>query len=424
MLIEFFGRNFGSFRDEFHLSMLAADIDPDDERGVVEVQLEGEEEPLRLLRCAAIYGPNASGKSNVLQAAHALEYLLRDSANLASDDPLGPYEPFLLDDSSPGQPIMLGLRAVVDSRVYEYNIEFEQMRFVKEELVEIRPDKPVPLFTRQEQSVKGPWTSNRQFELLATSFRPNALLLSLADGLAPDLAGGITVGFRRLLGFHDPTIPTLTFPAHRAQHSARRATEDREGFGNWLLEWLRSADVGVVDYVAKRMSDEPHRDEEDMADARPRIEFRLDLLHAGSHGPVKMSYFRESMGTRKMVELAPFVYELTNGDEIRSYFIDEIGASVHPHLLEAMVRYFNCEVGSESVRGQLIFATQETTLLDAEAKDATLRRDQVYFTEKDASGVSRLYSLAEFKERNNLNLRRRYLHGRYGALPALGRFGG
>jgi hypothetical protein len=75
------------------------------------------------------------------------------------------------------------------------------------------------------------------------------------------------------------------------------------------------------------------------------------------------------------------------------------------------------------VRGQLVFATHETGLLDAEAKDAVLRRDQIYLTEKDSTGASRLYSVAEFKERNNLNLRRRYLHGRYGALPAVGILG-
>ncbi len=80
MLIELFGRNFGSFRDEFHLSMLATDIDPGNPRGIVEVPLEGEDEPLRLLRCAAIYGPNASGKSTVLRAAAALEHLLSSSA--------------------------------------------------------------------------------------------------------------------------------------------------------------------------------------------------------------------------------------------------------------------------------------------------------------------------------------------------------
>ncbi len=419
MLIEFFGQNFESFRDEFRLSMLATDIDPGDERGVVQVQLDAEEEPLRLLRCAAIYGPNASGKSNLLRAASALAYLLAKSAQLASDEPLAPYEPFLLDDRSSQLPVMLGLRAVVDRRVYEYRIEFEQKRFLREELVEVGPDRPIPLFTRHEQNVDGPWTRDPQFGLLAKAFRPNALLLSLADGLTPELAGGIAVGLRRLLEYYNAAY---VGSAYGAQQSARRAAKD-EGFGNWLLRWLRDADIGIVDYEAERMPDEPRRDDVDPENARSSIEFRLSLLHAGSRGPVNVGYFRESMGTRKMVELAPFIHELTRGEEIRAYFVDEIGASLHPHLLEALVRHLNCEVSPESVRGQLIFATQETTLLDAEAKDTTLRRDQVYFTEKDATGVSRLYSLAEFKERNNLNLRRRYLRGRYGALPAIGRLG-
>ena len=67
MLLEFYGRNFGCFRDEFRLSMLATDVDPGSDRGVVEVKVEGEDEPLRLLRAVAIYGPNGSGKSTVLR---------------------------------------------------------------------------------------------------------------------------------------------------------------------------------------------------------------------------------------------------------------------------------------------------------------------------------------------------------------------
>ena len=425
MLIEFFGRNFGSFRDEFRLSMLATDIDPGDERGVVQVRLENEDEPLRLLRCAAIYGPNASGKSNVLRAARALGYLLDNSAHFASDEPLGPYEPFLLDDASSHRPVKLGLRAAIDGRVYEYEIEFEKSRFTKEQLVEMGPSEPVMLFARRAQKVSGQWTSHEQFGLLANSFRPNALLLSLADRLAPDLAGGITVGLRRLLLLHDPTDVPWNIPGYAVQQSAQRAAEDRPGFGSWLIGWLREADTGVVDYEAQELPAEARRDDQDPAAARQRMEFRLNLIHAGPCDPVKVSYFRESMGTRKMVELAPFVYELVGRDKpTRAYFVDEIGASLHPDLLRAIVRYFNCETAPESVCGQLVFAAQETALLDAEAKEATLRRDQVYFTEKDAAGASRLYSLAEFRERQNLNLRKRYLDGRYGALPAIGRLGG
>ena len=81
-----------------------------------------------------------------------------------------------------------------------------------------------------------------------------------------------------------------------------------------------------------------------------------------------------------------------------------------------------CGTHMKAACGQLIFATHETSLLDAEGKNAVLRRDQIYLTEKDAFGAARLYSVAEFRERNNLNIRRRYLQGRYGALPSLGDF--
>ncbi len=421
MLIEFFGRNFLSFRDEFCLSMLASDIDPGNDRGIVFVPLDGEDEPLRLLRCAAIYGPNASGKSTLLLAAHALGYLLRNSGHLSSDEPLEPYEPFLLDDDSFKRPVHLGLRAVINRRVYEYQIEFLQTEFVREELVEIAPDAPRKLFLRKGQDVVGEWTSERQFELLTDSFRPNALLLSLADRLAPGMAEGIAVGFARALSYHDPTRHYSHSRFGPAQ-AARRAVED-QGFGHWLLDWVRDADIGIVDFEAQRLPGEASDEETDRTSARRRPEHSLNLVHAGSHGPIRLDFHHESLGTRKMVELAPFMHELLHGDAGYAFFIDEIGASMHPSLLAAILRRFNCDAKPESVRGQLIFATQETILLDAEAKDATLRRDQVYLTEKDSLGASRLYSIAEFKERNNLNLRRRYLQGRYGALPAVGRLG-
>ena len=427
MLIEFFGRNFGSFRDEFHLSMLATDIDPGNDRGVLHVPIEGEEEPLRLLRCAAIYGPNASGKSNLLRAANALKFLIGASGSFASDKPIHPYEPFLLDDKSCRNPVMLGLRAVVDTRLYEYMIEFNREEFLREELAQIGPKQDQHLFVRSKTAVSGPWTSHKQFELLTESFRQNALLLSLADRLAPAIAGGLATGFVKLLDFHNQTIGPYSWFAH--EYAAQAAREPT--FANWLVSLLQGADTGIVDCEVVRAPRASERDQHEVRSptqaermrqpSRPK--YRLQFFHAGTEGAARIPYWRESLGTRKIVELAPIVHELIFGDERRAYFVDEIAASIHPVLLEAMIRRFNCEGKPESVRGQLIFATHETTLLDAEAKDALLRRDQIYLTDKDASGASRLYSVAEFKERNNLNLRRRYLHGRYGALPAVGSLG-
>lgn len=418
MLIELFGRNFRSFKDEFSLSLIASDIDRDNPRGIIEVPLEGEDEPLRLLRSAAIYGPNASGKSTVLLAAAALEYLLGTSGGTPSDEPIAPYKPFLFDDDSSNQPVMLGLKAVIDRRVYEYVVEFNKKEFLKERLIEITLDKEELLFERDGQNVSGAWKGRKQFELLSESFRPNALLLSLADTVAPSLASGLAVGFRRLLRLYDHTSDWRSQSDER--YVARRAHEDRDHFGQWLTECLQGADVGVVGHDVEEVHAAERGD-------RPRPpNFRLSLLHStSSHMPVPIGYHRESEGTRRVAELAPFLYDLTHGGEAgaNAFFIDEIGASMHPDLLQALIRRFNCEASPDSVKGQLIFATHETRILDAEAKDAILRRDQIYLTEKDSSGASRLYSVADFKERNNLNLRRRYLQGRYGALPSVGHFG-
>lgn len=424
MLIELFGRNFGPFRDKFHLSMLATDIDPGDQRGVVEVPIEGDDEPLRLLRCAAIYGPNASGKSWLLRAASALGYLIEHSATESSDEPLGPYVPFALDEQSRAQPVLLGVRAVIQRSVYEYRIEFQQTRITLEQLAKLTPDGETVLFHREGQAVTGPWTAEKQFALLAESFRPNALLLSLADRLAPSLASGLAVSIRRILEHFD--FAGLFFPPFATNRAARRAHEDAPGFGAWLRPWLRAADVGIVDYKARESSTyfEMERSaKEEKAQRRKRPVFELTFVHAGPQGMAELRQSQESLGTLKVIELAPYVYDLTEGDEVRAYFIDEIGASVHPVLLESLIRHFNCETPAEQVRGQLIFATHETSILDGEARSAPLRRDQIYMTEKGPDGASRLYSLAEFKERNNLNLRKRYLEGRYGALPSPGPFG-
>ncbi|MBX3410513.1 MAG: AAA family ATPase [Phycisphaeraceae bacterium] len=425
MLIELFGKNFGCFRDEFRLSMLATDIDPGSTRGIVEVEIKGDDKPLRLLRAVAIYGPNGSGKSTVLRAAKALRYLIGQTARLRSDSPIGPYEPFALG-SNRKAPVQLGLKAVIDGHVFEYSVEFEQKQFRRERLVELGVSDETVLFDRTAQKVTGLWKDDDSFALLAKDFRTNALLLSLADRLAPSLAKNIAVGFRGLLQGFDPTN-ILDIPPwlQGATHVAQRV-QNNPKFSAWLRTQLRAADIGVVDLRTEEVRIKaqtlyaPEGDDSDDETATPT--YQLSLLHQGEGGHIPLSYAQESLGTRRLVELSPLMYDLAHATDSHAAFVDEIDASMHPALLLGLIRHFNCEIPLSQARGQLIFATHETTLMDDQAKDAVLRRDQIYFTEKDATGAARLFSVAEYNERNNLNIRRRYLQGRYGALPSLGSF--
>lgn len=424
MLIELFGKNHGCFRDDFRLSLLAADIDPDKRRGIVYVPVEGQD-PLRLLRAIAIYGPNASGKSTLLRAAAALQYFLTLSPMLASDEPLHPYEPFKLDESS-DEASVLGIAAVIDGRVIEYQITFNQHQFITEKLSDTTDDEPRVLLDRNDADVEGEWAAQPQFQLLKP-FRPNALLLSLADRLAPGIAGNIGQRLARLLSLNSTE---MTLSHRRGQAAAHRAMK-KDRFRDWLATRLRMADLGVADLevILRRetvLRGPASRKMDSELDAKAetveRAELRL-LHHARDGRPIALSYQSESRGTRQLVDLAPLFFDLIDGkNKPHAVFHDEIDTSLHPELLRGMIDHFNREVPEDSLAGQLIFTTHETSLIDAEAKEAVLRRDQVYFTEKQADGSARLYSLAEFKERNVVNLRKRYLEGRYGAIPSVGPF--
>ena len=409
--------------------MLATDIDPESDRGVVTIGINGDPDPLRLLRVAAVYGANASGKSTILHAAQALGRFIRTAGRFQSDEPIPFYEPFAGGGSAKA-PVRLGTKAVIDGAVYDYEISFDDRHVFIERLDLHSPSETTNLFYRQAQTVTGQWTSDEQFQLVGREFRPNALLLSLADTLTPGLAHRIAPSLYRLLQFFDgsgsATYRQLQLPA------ARMAAEDG-AFREWLLEQLKAADIGVTELAVKRLRRvtegqtflfKEFADDEEPIPTKEPTQYRLNFQHSGPDGPFTVPYRSESFGTRKIVDLAPLIYGLFAGSSSTAVFIDEIGASLHPTLLGAMVRHVNCEHRSKQPQGQLIFATHETSLIDDEARSAILRRDQVYFTEKDSAGVAKLFSLADFKERQNVNLRKRYLEGRYGAIPAVGLFPG
>jgi len=420
MLIELYGENFGCFRDRFQLSMLATDIEPGSDRGIVEVPIKGDDQPLRLLRCAAIYGPNASGKSTVLRAASSLRYLLATSARSGTEDPIRVHEPYMLDKDFAAEPSVLGAKFIADGVVYDYSCSFDDLEYHTERLVQLSPHDPIVLLDRRGQTVMGQWTSDSQFSLLAEAFRQNALLLSLADALTPRLAGKVAVGVRQVLSlFDNATNRTPLRSVHNSAVAQRVGSEP--AFKLWLERRLQDADVGIASIDVRQ-----HKIRQESSllghDPKDNSRFHLVLRHTAPDGQIPLAYHSESHGTRRFVELAPLLYDLVHGEGGRGFFVDELDSSIHPTLLKAIVSQFNNEVQQTDVRGQLVFSAHDVGLMDDEARSAPLRRDQIYFTEKDAAGAARLYSLAEFRERNNLNIRRRYLQGRYGALPSLGDF--
>ena len=441
MLIEFYGKNFGCFRDEFRLSMVAADIDPGNDRGIVEVKLDGHKEPLRLLRAAAVFGANASGKSTVLRAAGALGSMLRYSAfggGWRGDDGsggdlyagllAGTLEPFALGKAS--EICELGVHAAFDGKLYHYQVAATTKRVVEEQLEQVGIDgEGTVLFHRRAKQVTGQWRDQEggNFAVICEDFRDDALLLSLAAAMAPMQARKTWHGLCRALGVSTAAelLPS-GFQPRITDQVLRHLLHEDDDFRRWTEDRLRAADTGVtrIEVKKERQPAASPGGEAQRSVFTPMLRYSISLRHAGDGVEHELPFHRESDGTRAMLQLAPVVYGLTHPTpSAATFFVDEIHESLHPALLRAVIGHFNCEAPKERVYGQLVFATHETSLLDGEAKDNILRRDQVYFTKKLADGAATLYSLVEFKERNNLNLRKRYLEGRYGALPNVDQLG-
>ncbi len=429
MLIRLFGRNFRSLKRDFELSMVAADLTRKEDRGrgVVELPIDGVDEPLRLLRSIAIYGANASGKSTVLYAARALRWLSTDSSPQSKPDALiPPYEPFLLDEESRKNPIQLGCDVHFQRGILRYEIEYEKRVILREQMSIFEGEAEVKLIDRQPSGeVHGDLINlSEANRLYVKGMQPNVAVLSKLAQHGPhkgnESAHPYYNAIRNALHYADYSAATMDFVDRGKERFA-----DDPAYRDWIMKHLiRAADVGICDVQTRREKiDFPAALRETFEKLSSEVKFPdqaviVSFVHEGnSKQPV--DYSDESSGTKKLFNIAADWWRLAN--QPVSIFVDELSASLHPRLLDRLIRAIN-DAHPDQPKSQLVFATHDTGLLEGQdGLPPALRRDQVYFTKKNAKGETTLYSLAEFKDsaRPVHNLRKRYLSGLYGALPSL-----
>jgi AAA15 family ATPase/GTPase len=429
MLVRLFGRNFRSLKRNFELSMVAADLtrEEDRRRGVVEVPINGVDEPLRLLRSVAIYGSNASGKSTVLHAARALRWLGTDSSPRSKPDAdIPPYEPFLLDEESKKDPIHLGCDVYFQGTILRYEIEFETKAILREQMTILEGESEVKLIEREPAGeVHGDLIERSEANrLYVRGMQPNVAVLSKLAQHGPhqgdESAHPYYNAIRNATQYADYSAAAIDFVG-----SAKERFADDPAYRGWIMKHLiRAADVGICDVETRREKfDFPDVLRESFAKLNSELKFPdqtvvVSFVHEGnSKQPI--DYSAESSGTKKLFNIAADWWRLAN--QPVSIFADELSASLHPRLLDRLIRAVN-DAHPDRTKSQLVFATHDTGLLEGQdGLPPALRRDQVYFTKKDANGETSLYSLAEFKEtaRPVHNLRKRYLSGLYGAIPTL-----
>ena len=396
MLVNFTFKNFRSFRDEMTLSMEAASIQELSEAVVKSCDEE-------LLPVAVMYGANSSGKSNVLKALKAMRDVLLNSVKLNPKDKLDA-EPFCLDLTSAEQPTSFEIQFTLNGSKFRYGFDYTANEILAEWLYEKRVgEREFELFLRSGNEFKISKTRFAEGNGKQDATPSNRLFVSLVAQLNGKLSQSILDWFSSIeyisgmdgKEYAGKTLEMLFLNQQGATEIKQLFTETNLGFSE--------LDIELDDSVAMKMKAESVHNLYD-ADGT--------MVGVRTFSTDKM----ESEGTKKMIEIAgPLVDAILSG---KILVVDELDAKLHPFLTRKIIGLFmDREINRNGA--QLIFATHDTNLLNLQY----LRRDQIWFTEKDKTDSTELYSLVEFRDdagnkvRNDRNIEKDYINGRYGAIP-------
>lgn len=431
MFIEFSVSNFRSILTRQTLSMVASPDAAHLQRNVS----PSKDKDLRLLRSAVIYGPNAAGKSNILRALETLRQLVQNSATTFQEGQPIPVTPFLLSQASTEQPSTFEIIFTTDDGVrYHYFCEVSPKRVFKEWLVAYPQGRAQRWFEREYDSETdsekwwfGPnFKAERAERKVWQGFTgANVLFLSNAIKLNnAQLRPAFTWITQKLIVL----VPGVDLNPFLSLELLRQDIGHEQ-----IMRFMRAADIGI---------DRLELQEEDLTPVMPsgplppgamRVHFEVGLppglppqpqkrfrvlawhKRSDSDEEVPLDMSDESDGTQKLFEFTGgWLRALEWGATL---FVDELDRSLHPHMTRFLVGLFHSRNNEKN--SQLIFTTHDTTLLDTDL----MRRDQIWFVEKDKQRSSHLYSLLEYSPRKDEALERGYLKGRYGAIPFIGDLG-
>lgn len=420
MLVEFRVENYRSIREEQVLSMVADSGREHKETHTIPVS--GAKD-MRLVRSAVIYGPNASGKSTLIEALGAMRRAVLTSARGADlTDPILEVEPFKLDVEWRSRPTRFEVIFLQQGVRYQYGFIATTERVLEEWLYSFPLQRERHWFTRTSSEFSfGPSLDSSVTGIVSRATRPNALFLSTAVQLNTDSLVPVFDWFRRSLVFPTRVVRDAvnSFTTRWALNNDSRCSQ--------LTEFLRKADIGIHDFIIEQQPFNVDMFPSELRDVlSERVVSRMQtsaekngvqrvrFRHTDHEDPEAMLDLQnESEGTQRLWALAgPLFDVLANG---RVLILDEIDSSLHPLVVRELLALFHNDA-SNPLGAQFLGTTHDVTLLDQKF----LRRDQVWFTEKTREGATRLFPLTDFHPRNKVEaLAKNYLNGRYGAVPLL-----
>lgn len=432
MLLEFQVENYLSFKENNTLSMIASS-----RKSIKELT-----DPIirqgryNTLSSVAIYGANASGKSNFLKAIRCMKKLLFDSARESQVGEDIDVKSFRLNSATENKPSLFEITFIANGVpfqneetdvVFRYGFQVSKERVHSEWLFGRFTAQESHLFTRVKDDFKfGPrFPEGKRVHRAIGGIRKNTLFLSLIAAIKGEnapISNSIMTWFNKmqdLTNIGDGNILGIT---------ASLMTED--GMKDKITKAFCLADICVENFdVEKKPIDPEELPQFIIDDLEDKGELKGMHILSVKSKHVKYNDKREEVG------IETFDFEKEESDGSKKFFaligpildalrhglvliIDEFDARLHPSLCNALIALFNSKKSNKK-NAQLIFATHNTQIMNKR----TLRRDQIYFVEKDKYGESELYSLLDYKKvRNDATYDKDYLLGKYGAVPYLGNF--
>ncbi len=411
MLIQFNFKNYKSFRDEATLDLSAAKMTEFSDR----VVSEGND---KILPMAAIYGANASGKSNIYNAfGYMADYVIESFKYGDEEEKFEEYRPtpFLFDsvsnDAESSFEVYFTIPGDKAEKTYNYGFCVDR-HGVTEEWLNVKAKtarKYASVFYRSTEEdtldLSGLPKSSR--DNIQVALEKQVLIVSLGAKLKVNMCKDIRDWFmaNEFADFGDPF--TNFFLSRRLP----KGFVDDNRVQKKVIEYFASFDEHIKDFEIEKL---PHD-----ADSKEET-YKISSLHkkidSDTFAAIPLSM--ESAGTLKMFALYPELQDVLEKGSV--FFIDELNARLHPLLVRNfLLTFLNPEINTR--HAQLIFTTHDTWQLS----NQLLRRDEVWFTEKDEQGISKLYSLADFVDESGARIRKdesyekNYMIGKYGAIPTL-----
>lgn len=420
MLIQFYVENYRSIWSRQTLSMVASSYFKELE--LLNTFETGDKSVPRLLRSSAIYGPNASGKSTLVLALDFMRNLVINSAKESQAEEEIPVQPFKLASAARQGDSEFEVTFIEDSVRYQYGFRCNKKKITEEWLIAYPAGRPQRWFHRvshldantnkDEYRFGSAFSGGRKRHDWKDQTRPNALFLSTSLQLNNEQLKPVLSWFqKRLQVIEEHRFPTPEYTMTRCRE---------EGQKRKVLEFLNSADLSISDFRIDTREftsdflpeDMPIalRDELSKTMAGKEV-MKATFFHEDieTNEPIQLTMSEESDGTRALFAFAGRWIDVLEKELV--LVVDELDTSLHPLIVHYLVKLLH----HTGRKAQIIFTTHDTTILSQKS----LRRDQIWFMEKNAKNSSHLYPLSDFSPRDNEAVERGYLNGRYGGIPFL-----